>query len=266
MRIKVNDININYDVHGSTRGLPVVLIHGFPFNKIMWKSQIEVLKKDYFVVAYDVRGHGGSDVGDGQYTVEYFVDDLMVVLDRLNIGKAVVVGLSMGGYIALRAIERNPGRFRALVLCDTRSEADSNEARIKRGSQANEAKHDGVKRFAEGFLRGVFHEKTFLMKPQIIGLMQAVIEQTSPIAVAGTLIALAGRTDTTHVLPQITVPTLILVGEHDTLTPPSASQAMNERIPNAEMHVIPNAAHMSNLENPEEFNRHVLDFLGKLKQ
>lgn len=265
MRMKINGININYDVQGSTRALPVVLIHGFPFNKIMWKPQIDALKKDYFVVAYDVRGYGGSDVGDGQYTVEYFVDDLMVVLDRLNIGKAVIVGLSMGGYIALRAIERNPGRFRALVLCDTRSEADSNELRIKRGSQAKEVKLDGVKRFAEGFLRAVFHEKTFMTKSQIIGLMQAVIEQSSPIAVAGTLIALAGRTDTTHVLPQITVPTLILVGEHDTLTPPSASQAMKEKIPNAEMYVIPSAAHMSNLENPEEFNRHLLAFLGGLR-
>src|SRR5712692_2297852 len=205
MRIKINEVNINYEVHGPARDPAVVFIHGFPFSKIMWKPQIDALEKDFRVVAYDVRGHGGSDVGDGQYTVEYFVDDLIGLLDHLKIPKAVVVGISMGGYVALRAIERSPGRFRGLVLCDTRSEADSNEGKIKRANQAKSAKVDGMKKFAEGFLKAAFYARTFKTKPQLIGMMQAVIEKTSPIAVAGTLIALAGRTDTTLMLANISV-------------------------------------------------------------
>lgn len=264
--MKLNDHTIDYEVDGPSDGLPIVFIHGFPFSKEMWKPQVDTLKNDYRLITYDVRGHGRSEVGDGQYTVEYFVNDFIGLLDHLKITNAVVVGLSMGGYIALRAIERHPERFRALVLCDTRSEADGNEGKIRRANQANAAKGEGMKKFAEGFLKAVFYEKTFQTNPQIVEMIRSVIEKTSPLAIAGTLIALAARTDTTPSLANINVPTLILVGEHDTLTPPSAAQAMKEKIPNAEMHIIPNAAHLSNLENHDAFNSHLLNFLNNLKR
>ena len=261
MRVTINGISIEYEVVGPRTGLPVVFIHGFPFSKAMWKPQVEALKKDYYVITYDVRGHGSSDAGDGQYSVEYFVDDLMGLLDHLKISKVVTVGLSMGGYIALRAIERQPDRFRALVLCDTRSEADNNEGRIKRASQARAIKADGMKKFAETFLKAVFYEKTLQSNPLPVDLIKNIIEQSSPLGAAGTLIALAARTDSTPSLYNIKVPTLILVGQHDNLTPPSASHAMKEKIPNAEIHILPDAAHMSNLENTEEFNKYLLSFL-----
>lgn len=265
MRTRVNGLAIAYEEYGQNNNLPVVFIHGFPFSKAMWKPQIDGLKDNFHVVTYDVRGHGESAIGDGQYTIEYFVDDLIALMDHLKLLSVVVVGLSMGGYIALRATERHPERFRGLVLCDTRSEADGNEGKIKRSQQAKAVKSDGIKKFAEGFIKAVFYEKTFQASPQTVEMIRGIIERTPPLSVAATLIALAARTDTTPSLPNIKVPTLILVGQHDTLTPPSASQAMKEKIPDAEMHVIPNAAHMSNLENAGEFNKHLGAFLQKLK-
>ncbi len=265
MRFMSHGVGIEYAVDGPRTGLPVVFIHGFPFSKEMWKPQVEALKKEYHVITYDVRGHGGSDVGDGQYSVEYFVDDLFGLLDHLKILKAVVVGLSMGGYIALRAIERSPERFRGIALCDTRSEADGNEGKVKRAGQAANVKTEGIKKFAELFVKGVFFEKSFETNPEAIEMIKTTIEHSAPVAVAGTLLALAARTDTTASLYKINVPTLILVGQHDVLTPPSASHAMKEKIPGAEIHVLPKAAHMSNLEQPEEFNMFLMNFLKKIK-
>jgi len=266
MYIKINGFGIDYNMAGPPAAIPVVLIHGFPFSKEMWKPQIEVLIKEYCVVSYDLRGHGSSDIGNAQYTIEYCVDDFIGLLDILKISKAIVVGLSMGGYIALRAIERNPERFMGLVLCNTRSESDSNEAKIKRVIQAKSAKMYGINKFANHFLSTVFYENTIKKNPEVVRLIREIIENTSPIAVAGTLIALAARTDTTASLPNIKVPTLIMVGQFDELTPPALSKSMKEKITNSEMHIIPDAAHLSNLENSEEFNRHLLEFLNKIKR
>lgn len=265
MKVTLRGVEIEYDVAGQRSGLPVVLIHGFPFSREMWKPQVEALKKEHYVITYDVRGHGGSGTGDGQYTMEYFVDDLIGLLESLKLSSVVVVGLSMGGYIALRAFERHPERFRGLVLCDTKSEADNNDGKIRRAMQAKSVKWDGVEKFAEAFLKAVFHEKTFETNPGAVSLIRSVIEKTTSQSIAGTLIALAARTDSTSLLFTIKVPTLILVGQHDAVTPPSSSQAMAEKVPGAVMHVIPRAGHLSNLENPEEFNKHLLKFLGQFK-
>lgn len=265
MYIKINGFGIDYNLDGPKTGLPIVLIHGFPFSKEMWKPQIDVLKKDYLVLSYDVRGHGASDIGNAQYTIEYLTEDLFKLLDALQLSKVVAVGLSMGGYIILRAIERHPDRFRGIVLCDTRSEDDSNEVKIKRAIQARNVKIYGTKKYANIFLPTIFHEKNLNKKSEAVKLIRDIIEKTSPNAVAGMLIALAARTNTTGNLTNIKVPTLIMVGQFDELTPPACSTAMKEKIPGAEMHILPDAAHVSNLENPEEFNRHLLDFLKKIQ-
>jgi 3-oxoadipate enol-lactonase len=265
MRFLTAGLAIEYDVAGPRAGLPVVLVHGFPFDRHMWKPQIEALKERYHVVTYDLRGFGASGAGDCQYSIEYFVDDLIALLDHLKIPKAVVAGLSMGGYIALRAIERHPDRFRGLVLADTRSEPDTNEGKINRASQARSVKKDGMKKFADAFLPAAFHPETPARLPEVVRMIRTVIEQTSPLSAAGTLIALSARTDTTPSLYTINVPSLILVGQHDTITPPTASNAMKEKIRDSELYIIPGAGHLSNLENAEEFNRRLLQYLTKLK-
>jgi len=221
-------------------------------------------KKNLRIVTYDLRGHGQSDVGDGQYSIELFVDDLIGLLDYLKVSKTILCGFSMGGYIALRAIERNPDRFSALVLCDTMSAADSNEAKIKRTNSIKQIKKEGVERYAEGFLKAVFAPQTIDTKPDIINEIRRTILSNSPLGICGALLALAGRTDTTEALSKLKIPTLILVGEHDAVTPPSAAKSMHERISNSKLHVIDNAAHMSNLENPKEFNEHLMRFLAEL--
>ena len=265
MRLQVHGVGIEYQTEGPRTGLPVVLIHGFPFSREMWKPQVELLRKNYYVITYDVRGHGASETGDGQFTVELFVDDLISLLDHLKLSRAVVAGFSMGGYIALRAIERHPDRFRALILCDTKSEPDNNEGKIRRAGQVKAVKLFGTKQFAENFLRTVFYEKTFTVKPDAVDLIRGIIEKSDTAGVAGTLIALAARTDTTPSLYSIAVPALIIVGQHDALTPLSAANAMKVKIPGAELRAIPHAAHMSNLENPDEFNEALIEFLKKVK-
>lgn len=265
MKIKLNGIDINYTERGLPQGLPVVFLHGFPFNHTMWEPQMKALPNNIRAITFDIRGHGESDVAEGQYTIELFVDDLIALLDHLVIEKAVVCGLSMGGYIALRGVERHPERFRALVLCDTRSEADPDAGKIKRSATIRAIRNHGVTPFAETFLRAVFAERSFETHLQAVGAIKAAITANSPVGICGTAIALAARTDTTHSLREITIPTLILVGEHDALTPPSASRAMHEAITGSEFHIIPHAAHMSNLENSPEFNKHLLAFLNKIR-
>ncbi|MGA2973387.1 MAG: alpha/beta fold hydrolase [Candidatus Bathyarchaeia archaeon] len=264
MKTTVNAIDVSFFDVGIPDALPIVLIHGFPFSHEMWDPQIQAFQKRFRVIAYDLRGHGKSGVGDGQYTLEFFVDDLLALLDYLKIGKAVLCGLSMGGYIALRAVERNPERVIGLILADTQAKADSNEAKLKRAATIKSVKANGVNAYAEAFVKSVFAPQTFTSDMAAVEKIRQVIRANSSLGICGALLALASRTDTTEALSSIRVPTLILVGEHDLLTPPSASEEMHSRIPNSEIHVIPNAAHLSNLENSDEFNIHVLNFVDRL--
>ena len=218
--------------------------------------------KNMRIITYDLRGHGQSEVGDGQYTIELFVDDLVALLDHLKITKTILCGFSMGGYIALRAIVRNPDRFNALILCDTMSAADSNEAKIRRASSIELIKREGVERYAEAFLKAVFAARTFRINRSIINETKKIILSISPLGICGALLAMAGRTDTSEALSGIGVPTLILVGENDVVTPPSAATSMHSRIPNSKLQLITKAGHMSNLENPVMFNEHLTKFLG----
>jgi 3-oxoadipate enol-lactonase len=263
MKTLVDDITINYIEHGSMQGLPVVFIHGFPFNHKMWEPQIHELPNDIHAIAYDVRGHGCSSVGDGQFTIELFVDDLIALLNHLGIEKAILCGLSMGGYIALRAAERQPNRIKGLVLCDTKSGADTNEEKIKRTSSIKTLKSAGVSAFADDFVKAVFWTKTFENNPGAVDFIKELIQANSTLGICGTLLALASRTDTTNNLFSINVPTCIIVGEYDLRTPPSCAQEMQKAIPGSEIYILPNAGHMSNLENSKDFNEKLITFLKK---
>jgi len=261
MKIIINDIAINYNERGMPQGLPVVFIHGFPFSLEMWDPQMNILPNNIHAIAYDVRGHGATDVGDGQFTVDLFVDDLIALIDHLFIKKAILCGLSMGGYIALRTFERHPDRVCGLILCDTKSESDTDIAKIKRTVTMKAVKSAGVPAFAEDFVKTIFWEQTFERNPSVIAFIQQIIRANSPRGICGTLLALASRTDTTSSLSSITIPTCIIVGEHDKLTPPSDAQTMQTMIAGSELHILPHAAHMSNLENSQEFNERLMLFL-----
>lgn len=263
MNIKNDGLDLSYSVSGIGNETSIVLIHGFPFSREMWNPQVEFLEKKYKVITYDLRGHGKSGVGDGQYFMESLVDDLITLLDHLKISTSVICGFSMGGYIALRALERNPEKFKGLILADTKSEADSNEAKLKRYAGLKLIKSKGIAPFADGFLKGSLAPETITAKPALVENLRSIILANHPIGICGALLALASRTETTAVLSKIGVPTLILVGEKDAITPPSVSAMMKEKIPGSQLEIISRAGHLSNLENPEEFNLILKDFLSK---
>jgi 3-oxoadipate enol-lactonase len=265
MKIRINGLTMNYVERGAPGGAPILFVHGFPFNLETWEPQMRALPNHFRAIAYDIRGHGQSDVGDGQYSLEFFVDDLMGLLDHLVIKTTVLCGLSMGGYIALRAVERYPERFHGLVLCDTKSEADTSEGRVKRAASLKAVKTAGVDQFAEGFVKGVFAETTFRENPDIVEKVKTIIKANSPIGIGGTILALASRTDTTSVLAKLKVPTLILCGEHDALTTPGDARFMHDRIKDSVMHLVPNAGHLSNMENPSFFNEKLISFLNGIR-
>jgi 3-oxoadipate enol-lactonase len=262
LEAQANGIRIHYiDVGSGSQKPPVVLIHGFPFSLEMWNPQIEFLKTKYRVIAYDVRGHGSSEDGDGQYTIELFVDDLIALLDALKVSRATLCGISMGGYIALRAIERNPERVASLVLCDTGPQADTNEVKLRRAANMKLIKSKGVREFADQFLKAIFRQESFSSKPFEVEAIRRIIESNSEIGICGTLLALACRTDTTDSLDLIRVPTLIMVGEEDRVTPTKLSELMDSKISGSFIHILPNAAHISNLENTQDFNKYLGEFL-----
>ncbi|MFI5390629.1 MAG: alpha/beta fold hydrolase [Bacteriovoracales bacterium] len=263
MKIKIEALEISYSVTGNENGPSIVFIHGFPFNQEMWIPQVELLQQRFKVITYDLRGHGKSGVGEGQYFMEYYVDDLITLLDHLKISSTIVCGFSMGGYIALRAMEKNPQKFKGLILVDTKSEADSNEAKIKRSEGLKVIKSKGAEVFGEGFLKGALTPETFSGNPELVEKLKSMIKSNQPLGIGGALLALATRTDTTAALSKISVPTLILVGEKDTITPPSASQMMKEKIPGSKLEIIQRAGHLSNLENSKDFNQKLDEFLAK---
>jgi 3-oxoadipate enol-lactonase len=263
MKAKINGAEIFYADVGDKSVTPIVLVHGFPFNSDMWAPQIDALKAAFRVITYDVRGHGRSEVGDGQYTLEMFVDDLIALLDHLRLDKVVLCGLSMGGYIALRAVERNPERCRAVILADTTSNADSNEAKLRRAASIKRIKSTGVKPYAEEFPKAVLSPQTHQKRTDVVEMVRGMIQSNSPIGICGALLAMAARTDTTASLSKVSDPALILVGQEDKTTPPELSEKMHQLIPNSELQIVPNAAHLSNLENPEGFNSHLLNFLTR---
>jgi len=226
----------------------------------MWKEQISALKSACRVVAFDLRGQGKSGAGDGQFTLEALVEDLIAILDQLSIDRAILCGLSMGGYIALRATERHPDRVSGLVLCDTKSEADTNEGKLARAAAIMSIKREGVNAFATRFLKDALSPRR-LSDERLVSEASRIMKKNKPLGLCGTLLALAGRTDTTSFLPQIKVPTLIMVGEEDRITPPDHSRRMHSLIPDSELHLIANAGHFSNLENPTQFNERLLSFL-----
>ena len=261
MRITINSLSVN--TFGNSKNQPIVFIHGFPFDYSMWENQIELLKENYFCVAYDVRGLGNSYVGDGQYTMEFYVDDLFSVINELKLSKPILCGLSMGGYIALRAVERQQSTFAGLILCDTKSEPDDNTAKLKRAVGINQVNMEGLINFVDAFVTNCFAEETTREQEELFLTTLFKARRHNPVGVKGALIAIMSRTDTTPFLHQIKIPTLVLCGSFDKLTPTSVMRTMSEKIPNAEFAIIPQAGHMTVLENPSCVNDLIAGFLKR---
>lgn len=264
-KLTVGDVTIGYFDEGSSSTPPVIFIHGFPFNKSSWEHQLDLLKNEYRVVAYDVRGHGHSDSGTQPFSVQQFVTDLFLLMDALDIKKATICGLSMGGYIALAACKQDPQRISSLILCDTQCVADTEEAKIKRNDTILAVQANGLQQYATDSTEKLFSKTSLTDKPKVVSAIEEIILHTPMETITNTLMALAGRSETCSSLHAIKVPVLIVVGADDQITPPEAAQKMHKLIPQSELKILEDAGHLSNLEAPESFNMHLLTFLKSLQ-
>ena len=253
----VNEMVVSYSDLGPDNAPVIIFIHGFPLNKFMWNKQIEALKDNFRVIAYDIRGHGESDTGNDPFSIDLFVDDLIRFMNALKIQKASLCGLSLGGYIALKAIEDYPERFEALVLSDTTCKTDSPKAKAIRLKSIENIIKNGVYKYADRSLENLFAPESLSTKPQEILSVKEMIMNTSELSLCSTLLALSAREETSSGLSEINVPVLILVGENDGITPPAAARFMQKKIKNSSLEVIEGAGHLSNLENREAFNQHL---------
>lgn len=244
-------------------GLPVVLLHAFPLNRSMWEPQIAALFGECRCIAPDFRGFGDSIPG-GPYTMKQFADDVANLLDVLQIDRAVICGLSMGGYVALALLRHHRDRLRGLVLADTRAVGDDDERRRGRVELIETARTVGISGVAEKQLPGLIGKSTREKQPELVQRVRDIILTTPIEGVIGAAEAMRDRPDSTELLETIDVPTLVVVGDEDAITPPKESRAMAERIPGARLEIIPGAGHLSNLERPAAFNTALSDFIGSL--
>ncbi|PKL83082.1 MAG: alpha/beta hydrolase [Ignavibacteriae bacterium HGW-Ignavibacteriae-3] len=260
--MKINGLSVF--TYGSEEKRAIIFIHGFPYEHSMWENQIELLKKDYFCITYDVRGLGESSVGDGQYTMESYVDDLFTIIKELKLNKPILCGLSMGGYISLRAVEREQNLFSALILCDTKSEADDDAARLKRAAGISQINSGEFLKFIDTFVTNCFAEETPKEDEKMFFDTLFKAHKNDPVGVKGAIIAIMCRTDTTLFLPKIKLPTLVICGSFDKLTPPVVMRPMAEKIQGSEFAIVPRAGHMTPLENPDNFNDLISGFLKRI--
>lgn len=260
--IKTNNLNVSCNDAGSSETSVIVFIHGFPFNKSMWDNQMEALNENYRVIAYDIRGHGNTiTIKQDDFSIDLFVEDLVSLLDTLKLNKVILCGLSMGGYIALSAVEKYPERFDGLVLCDTQCIADTPEAKEKRMKTIETIKKNGVENYADESIKNFFAAESFSTKQKEIAAIREIIVDTTEESLCNTLIALSKRKETCSKLENIKVPVLILVGKEDKITPPAAALFMHEKIKDSTLSIIENAGHLSNMENPIEFNNQLKKFM-----
>lgn len=261
-RLTLNGVNLAVDIRGA-EGPCILLIHGYPFDHTIWQYQLSHLE-GCRRVAPDLRGMGLSDAPDLGYSMTTYADDMAALLDTLGIERAVLCGISMGGYVALDFARRWPDRLSGLVLMDTRAEADSAEGRRGRDAQAALARERGAGAVADAMLPKLLGDADPVHSPEA-RRVRRMIEATPVAGIAGALVAMRDRPDSTDLLPALgAIPVLVAVGEHDRIIPADGAEAMAAAIPGARFEVIPRAGHIPPLERPAETTALLADFLQRL--
>jgi len=239
-------------------GIPVVFLHAFPLSARMWRAQVEALA-NRTVLAPDFPGFGGRAPGSPE--LEHFARVVLADMDAAGIREAVVVGLSMGGYVAFRLHALAQERVAGMVLADTRSTADDETGRVRRTDQAARARAEGLGWLPEAFLPALLGETTRRERPAVVEAVREIMADADPEGVARALEAMRGRPDSTPELGKIRVPVLALVGEEDPPTAVEESRSIARGVTDGRLVVIPGAGHLSNLEAPEAFNEALVGFL-----
>lgn len=263
-RLIVNNHTMSYMDEGPRDASVIILIHAFPLNKEMWAHQISALKGNFRVIRYDIRGHGESDIGVDDLSIDLFARDLISLIEQLKINKVILCGLSMGGYIALNAIKFHPNRFLGLVLSDTQCSGDNQETKETRLQAIDSIKQIGIEPYADSCIRNFFAAESFKIKQEEVVTVRSVIEKTPKETLCRTLTALINREESCSGLTEINIPVLIIVGKEDKITPVASSKFLHEQIKGSKMAVIDDAGHLSNLENPHRFNQEMNKFLSEL--
>ncbi|TZF86465.1 alpha/beta hydrolase (plasmid) [Pedobacter sp. BS3] len=260
----LGDVKVSYRLIPSETSYTLVFIHGFPFNQSIWDPQMQALQRYADLLSYDVRGHGNTVSSHRFFSIDLFARDLLQLIDSLQLKQVVLCGISMGGYIALRAMEIDAGKITGLILCDTNAVADSNEAKLNRFAGIDTLLKNGNVPYADNFVGKVLAQSTLQHKPHVVRHVKQTITENSPEDICATLLALASRTDTSAGLSKIAVPVLVIRGEHDALMSNEQTRQLTAGISNAKLEIIPGSGHLPNLENPVEFNKAVSDFMAGL--
>lgn len=252
-----------YDDKGA--GQPVVLLHGFPLCRRMWAPQVEVLAQAGFrVITPDLPGFGASPPLNGPVGMAAYADAVIGLLDHLNIEKAVIGGMSMGGYVLLSLVERYPQRLQAALYLVTRAAADDAAGKVRRGNLAGAVRGGDREVVPDAFEKLLFAPEIPRQRPELVASVRQWMDAAAPEGVVGGLLAMRDRKDYLDLLPTLRVPSLVIGAAEDLAVPPVHAEALAAGLPDAELHIIPAAGHMVNLEQPEAFNRILLDYLEKL--
>lgn len=238
---------------------PVVFLHAFPLNGAMWDQQVKALAGRATLTPH-FPGFGGRPHGEA--ALDAFARAALNDMEGVGISRAVVVGLSMGGYVAFRLHALAPERVAGLVLADTRAGADDDAGRAKRADQAARARREGVEWMGDALLPALLGETTRRERPEVVGAVRGLVAEADPEGVARALEAMRERPDSTRRLGEIRVPVLVIVGDEDTLTPPTESRKIADMVPDGRLVILAGAGHLSNLETPEAFNDALSRFLG----
>ena len=263
MFFQANGIRLAYDDRGT--GVPLLFLHAFPLNRSMWVPQLTALSQQFRTIAIDLRGHGESEAPLWNFSLEQYADDACALLDHLGIQETALVGLSMGGYISLAFARKYRNRLKALVLADTRAQADSVEGRAGRFHLAQTALRQGSGAVADIMLPKLLGSSALRAKPELVEYVRKTITAASNNGIVTDLMAMADRPDSVQQLCTITAPTLIMIGQEDDTTPLDDAQLIAKQIPGAQLTVIPLAGHLSNLEQPEAFNDVLSRFVEVLR-
>lgn len=252
---------LGYDDVGT--GDAVVFLHGFPHHRALWAPQVGALVDRARCIAVDLRGFGESEAGTST-TVDDYADDVAALLDHLRVERAIVCGLSMGGYVAFALWRRHRARVRGLVFMDTRAGADSAEGMQKRRDMMALANERGAAGVADAMITGMVGKRTREKCPEVVDTMHAMLESAPVSGILEALHALMTRPDSTPVLSTIAVPTLVVVGDEDVLTPVSESEIIHTGVAGSRLEIIAGAGHVANMERPAAVNHLLSEFLAAL--
>jgi len=246
-------------------GAPLVLLHAFPLARRMWQFQYDGLTTQMRLVTPDLPGFGESPISADAPDLGVMADGVLALLDRLELDDVVLGGLSMGGYVAMEILRRRPDRVRALVLADTKASADVDAAATNRRRMAD-VLEDGrnTRVLVHDVLPTVVGDTTREEHPETVTWLREIVEETDPLGAAWAQRAMAARRDSFDTLREVRVPTLVVVGEEDALSPPSDAEAMADAVPGAELVVLERAGHLSAVEAPDDFNDAVAEFVLRL--